>query len=457
MKRICNAAKDAVLSFRIFLRDMNMRTTLSSLFIFFLVSILLLPLSLMGLQTSRKIRWEREALEKEALFNLQQAQAVYDLNEDFSHISQSIYAEGILLIKDNYGTVLYSSAPGLNLPEFRSGYKSRGSYTLEDKIVFYQKLDDKATAFYAAAVQTPLSLWSGFLRTSGIYLFLFVLIFFFIKKKIFDPIITIETVLKGMSKGKTDFCLDSLGKSRQLSSIFQELDALLNNMQQLMLRESNAQLMKKQAEFDALQSQINPHFLYNTLDCIRGQAVRYGIGNIEVMTRALSKLFRYSISNHNATVTLEEELNNVESYLLIQQMRFNNKFVKEAYIDDDARDCIIPKLIIQPIIENAIHHGLETKIGRGLLVIRAYITEQRLIINVKDDGCGISQPRLEIINAALESNSPIENSETNKISVGLMNVNSRIKLTYGNMYGLNVYSTQDIGTDVQLNLPLLKN
>ncbi len=457
MKKNYHLLKNTLQSFRTFFLDMNMRTTLKGLFLFFLVILLILPLSLLGLKTARENQWEQEVLEREARFSLRYAQAAYDLKGDFSPVSQSMASKGILLIKDNYGTIRFASAPDLDLSDFKSGYKSRGTYELEEHIVFYQKLDDTVTAFYAAPLPSPLSLWSGFLWTAAVYLLLFILIFFFIHKKIFEPIITIETVLKGVSKGKTDFCLDSLSRSRQLSSIFQELDALLNNMQQLMLRESNAQLMKKQAEFDALQSQINPHFLYNTLDCIRGQAIRWGIKDIEVMTRALSKLFRYSISNHNATVTLEEELNNVESYLLIQQMRFNNKFIKEAYIDDDARDCIIPKLIIQPIIENAIHHGLETKIGSGLLVIRAYITEQRLIINVKDDGCGISQSRLEMINAALESNSAIENSEASKISVGLMNVNSRIKLTYGNMYGLNVYSTQDIGTDVQLNLPLLKN
>lgn len=457
MKKNYDLLKHTLKTFQTFLRDMNMRTTLSGLFIFFLIIILLLPLSLLGYETALGNHMNQEALEKEALFNLHQAQGTYALYGDFSDIVQSIYTDGFLLVKDSYGNVIFSSAPNLNPLDFKSGYKNKGTYLLENQIVYYQKLDDTVTAFYAAAIPSALSSWSGFLWIAAIYLLLFVLIFFFVRRKIFEPIITIETVLKGVSKGKTDFCLDSLSRSHQLSSIFQELDALLNNMQQLMLRESNAQLMKKQAEFDALQSQINPHFLYNTLDCIRGQAIRYGIKDIEVMTRALSKLFRYSISNHNATVTLEEELNNIESYLLIQQMRFNNKFIKEAYIDDDARDCIIPKLIIQPIIENAIHHGLETKIGSGLLVIRAYITEQRLIINVKDDGCGIPQSRLEMINAALESNSPIESTEANKISVGLMNVNSRIKLTYGKLYGLNVYSTQDIGTDVQLNLPLIKN
>lgn len=286
-----------------------------------------------------------------------------------------------------------------------------------------------------------------------IYSLLCLLVFLLFKKKILDPISTIEKVLEGVSEGRTDFSLDSLEKSHHLSSTIHKLDALVSNMQQLTLREANAQLMKKQATLDALQSQINPHFLYNTLDCIRGQAIRNGSKDIEVMTRSLSKFFRYSISNSNSVVALEEELNNIDCYLLIQQMRFNNKFIKKTAIDEDAFSCLIPKLIIQPIIENAINHGLEAKIGTGTLTIEAYATEQRLIINIKDDGCGMSPERLETINTALASNTAIESSKSNRISVGLSNVNSRIKFTYGEMYGINIYSTQNVGTTVQLNLP----
>lgn len=288
-----------------------------------------------------------------------------------------------------------------------------------------------------------------------IYTIICIFVFFLFQKKIVEPISTIEEVLEGASKGKTDFSLDSVKKSGYLTSIFHELNALLSNMQQLTLREANAQLLKKQATLDALQSQINPHFLYNTLDCIRGQAIRNGVKDIEIMTRSLSKFFRYSISNSNSVVTLEEELSNIDSYLLIQQMRFNNKFVKKTSIDEDALNCLIPKLIIQPIIENAINHGLESKIGTGTLTIEAYITEQRLIINIKDDGCGMSPERLESINTALASNASIESSKSNRISVGLSNVNSRIKFTYGDMYGINIYSTKNVGTNVQLNLPLV--
>ncbi len=106
--------------------------------------------------------------------------------------------------------------------------------------------------------------------------------------------------------------------------------------------------------------------------------------------------------------------------------------------------------------ENAIHHGLESKLGTGTLTLKAYITEQRLVVNVKDDGCRISQEKLEAINQALASNAPIASHKTQRISVGLSNVNSRIKFTYGDMYGINIYSTEGIGTDVQINLPLLK-
>lgn len=276
------------------------------------------------------------------------------------------------------------------------------------------------------------------------------------KNKIYNPITQIERILQGVVKGETDFEFQALRRSDALYSIFADLNLLVETIKQLMLKESNAQLTKKQAELEALQSQINPHFLYNTLETIRGQALEYGLRDIEAMTRALSKLFRYSISNTNELVTLEEELANADNYLLIQHIRFNNKFEKTGSIDPDALQYRIPKLIIQPIVENAIYHGLETKIDKGHIEISAYISEKRLIINIRDDGLGMSQEKLKALNASLAGTSEDRVQSERGTSVGLKNVHSRIQLHFGDEYGMNVYSTEHVGTDVQLNMPLIK-
>lgn len=221
------------------------------------------------------------------------------------------------------------------------------------------------------------------------------------------------------------------------------------------------QITRKQSELDALQSQINPHFLYNTLDSIRGIALSEGIAEIAHMTEALSAFFRYSVSKKSNIVTLEEELRNVDYYFAIQQYRFNNRFVLKKILaeDPDLLDCALPKLTLQPLVENALYHGLETKIGGGTITVRVTMTERRLIINVVDDGIGIDAATLDALNKHLDSGQPAQPQVDSSRSSGiaLINVNQRIKLLYGSAYGITLYSTLELGTDVELVLPLIRH
>lgn len=360
-------------------------------------------------------------------------------------------SDAIYAIRDKQETLVYvtGTLPDsvMNVPSFTT----KGTTVIDGYCVRYQRLMDGTIAYCVyppTEWKTQTLLWVG-----SLYLFLFFLVVFVIKKKVYDPITKVENVLHGVVKGETDFQFDTLKKSDLFSPMFSDLNKLFENMKSLMLRESTAQLVKKQAELDALQSQINPHFLYNTLESIRGQAIEYGMKDIEIMTRSLSKLFRYSISNHNTLVSLREELENVDNYLYIQHLRFNNKFEKIDHVDDDALVCQIPKLIIQPIVENAIYHGLELKIDHGTITISAYITESRLILNIEDDGLGIKESKLKELNAILAEGKTQISSAKKGSSVGLCNVNARIKLMFGKNYGINIYSTEGVGTNIQLTLP----
>ncbi|WP_082989708.1 sensor histidine kinase [Christensenella intestinihominis] len=351
---------------------------------------------------------------------------------------------GRLVLTDQSGKIIFSSVPDLDGQTVEDG----------DSTVFSHSLANGITAYYlypSYRMDMVVAVW-----ISIAYVAVFICILFVIKRKMYDPIAKVERILHGVIEGETDFTFDAARRNDPFSPIFSDLHTLFENMKALTLRESNAQLMKKQAELDALQSQINPHFLYNTLEAIRGQAIEYGLQDIEMMTRSLSKLFRYSISNHNTLVTLREELDNVDNYLYIQHLRFNNKFTKISRIDEDALDYLVPKLIIQPIVENAIYHGLEMKIGQGKIMISAYITETRLIIDIQDDGLGISEENLRKLNATLSEGNTQIKPHTKGSSIGLRNVNARIRLTFGEDYGISVYSTEGTGTDVQLKLPLTK-
>lgn len=215
---------------------------------------------------------------------------------------------------------------------------------------------------------------------------------------------------------------------------------------------------KKQAEYLALQNQINPHFLYNTLEGIRGETLIAGLDHVAKMTEALATFFRYTISKVDHLVTLEDELKNIENYYIIQQYRFGNKLNLKVQIEDEEQllKYHMPKLTLQPIVENSIYHGIERKIGQGNLRIKAQATKKRLIITISDDGLGMSRERLQEVNDKLYGMYMGDTcTEESKGGIALVNVNSRIKLLFGEEYGICIYSIVNSGTDVEITLPLI--
>lgn len=218
---------------------------------------------------------------------------------------------------------------------------------------------------------------------------------------------------------------------------------------------------KRQAQYLALQNQINPHFLYNSLEGIRGEAIAAGLNNVAEMTEALATFFRYTISNMEHLVTLEDELAHIENYYIIQQFRFGERLNLSIEYDCKDKDEILkyrlPRLTLQPIVENSIFHGIERKMGKGSICIKIETTSKRLIITVSDDGLGIEEDRLRKLNEKLKTQSfdYVKQDGERENGIALINVNNRIKLLYGEEYGINIYSTVNVGTDVEITLPLI--
>lgn len=243
-----------------------------------------------------------------------------------------------------------------------------------------------------------------------------------------------------------------VGYSDALMRALAKIGGFLDNQQTI-------KLSNRQAQYLALQNQINPHFLYNTLEAIRGDALSEGINTIATTTEALATFFRYTISNVDSLVTLEEELSNAENYFAIQNYRFGDKISMEVLMEEGEKEllsCKIPKLTLQPIIENAIIHGLENKIGHGKVVISMTSDSKRLIIEIADDGVGMSEDSLNALNSSLK-HLRVDKVEEEKIKVGgiaLKNVNERILLLFGEPYGLRVSSVKNYGTQVLIQLPL---
>lgn len=221
--------------------------------------------------------------------------------------------------------------------------------------------------------------------------------------------------------------------------------------------ERDRELMETRMKFAQLQNQINPHFLYNTLENIRARAILDDNDVIADMTEALSRFFRYNISKRADIVKLSEELDNIRTYMHIQQYRFTNKFDFQVYVHDDepgVMEARIPKMTLQPIVENAIFHGMENKIGKGHIEIHFESDENSVFVIVEDDGVGMSPESLRELEDKLVRE-PDGTWETGHGSDGIAmrNVNNRLKLFFGEECGIHVSSTEGVGTEVELILP----
>ena len=272
------------------------------------------------------------------------------------------------------------------------------------------------------------------------------------------PVLRIEDMISNFKMYNSKSLQGTLKPPRsRLEVMFLDI---LHKQKESIEREHKADIIRKEAELSALQSKINPHFLYNTLDSIRGFALLHGVNEIADMTEALSRLFRNMIAKEGQLIKLEEELENVENYMIIQQFRFNNKFVfTRKFENDEILNYKVPNLTIQPIVENAIMHGLEKKSGKGEIKISAYATKKRLVITVFDNGIGIPVDKLDYLNDKLIQNKSLESDDliTHHTGIALVNINQRIKLRFGDFYGLHITSTVNLGTEVEVVLPLLIN
>jgi two-component system sensor histidine kinase YesM len=240
--------------------------------------------------------------------------------------------------------------------------------------------------------------------------------------------------------------------ANKLNIMFQEIDTLTKDLIDTNVMLYRAELKKKHSELAFLQSQINPHFLYNTFETIKGMASVKGVPEIKEMAKDLSRIFRYSIQGSDV-VNLQEELEMVSAYLRIQKTRFKNRFDITYELSPDALTCKVPRMIMQPIVENAINHGLEPLSEKGRLFISAKLEQsQRLVIVVKDNGIGIDEDTKKRIGLQMS-----EGMSDFSDHVGIMNVNNRIKLIYGEAYGIKIESYEENGTEITFHLPIREN
>lgn len=267
---------------------------------------------------------------------------------------------------------------------------------------------------------------------------------FFVSAKISQPLLKLEKSVQ--SAGQGDFSTPiHVSGAHEVVQLSKRFNFMLHRIRQLMDQIIYEQEAKRKSELDVLQSQINPHFLYNTLNSVIRLAERGKKEEIIATITSLSKFFRISLSRGKNIITVEEELEHVRHYLIIQKIRFKNKFDFSIECDEKAASCKTLKLILQPIAENAIVHGIEKMQDAGFIRITATAADDRLTMKVSDNGLGMTKQVMEqLLSGGVRSGGS---------GVGVKNVNERIRLYYGKTYGLSFESELEEGTTVTITLP----
>lgn len=284
-----------------------------------------------------------------------------------------------------------------------------------------------------------------------IFLMLFdiiILINSFISTKLTAPIKHLEESVQTLEYGDSSKAIYQ-GGSYEIRHLGASIQGMVDQLQQLTNDIVREHEQKQKSELDALQSQINPHFLYNALDIIVWMIEKEQPREAVNIVTALARLFRISLSRGKNIIPVRDELEHVQNYLTIQAMRYKNKFSYVIEMDEEVKNLSIIKLVVQPLVENAIYHGMDFMDGDGLITIRAKIVGDELHLSVADNGLGMKP---EVVERLLVENTPVSKGS----GVGLKNVNERIKLYFGDRYGVLIESEPDAGTCITLVLPIIR-
>lgn len=235
----------------------------------------------------------------------------------------------------------------------------------------------------------------------------------------------------------------------EFNHMSEQIVALFKSVTDEKIQKKNSELKALQFEYDSLQAKINPHFLYNTLESINSLAKLKGQQDIADSIYLLGKYLREAISSKRKFVLLEEEIQNIRNYVKIQQLSYGDKIQIIFQVDEALLEAVVPKLILQPLVENSIVHGIEPKIGRGRIAITARCEKKDMYLEVWDDGVGISREQLENTMEQGPGNTGYEHTK-----VGLMAVHKRIRILYGEAYGIHIHSAPREGTSIMIKLPI---
>ncbi|HEY5560347.1 MAG TPA: histidine kinase [Clostridiaceae bacterium] len=269
-------------------------------------------------------------------------------------------------------------------------------------------------------------------------------------RQIIEPIKKLVLMMKLIERGDFEVKI-KLKNHNEIGELAKSFNNMVRKVNKLVKEVYIDKITQKELEIQMLQNQINPHFLYNTLESIHMMAEINEDEETSSMVRALGRILRYGISGEHDHVTIKQELDHLNDYIMLQKIRFSNIFDIQTDIDDTIYQNTMIKLILQPVVENSIYHGLENKLSDGLIEISGHKENDDIIFKITDNGVGMSEK------AVNKMNDYINALDSSSKSIGLKNVNRRLKLYYGNNYGVKVYSELNVGTTVIIIIPINTN
>lgn len=373
---------------------------------------------------------------------------------------------GYLMLVDEEGQELYSTNNKRSIPIPQEVLKGEeyGAYQKEigkEKMEFiYQK--------------TPFTQWTTVgvfyveesvaeVREIKFYLMSFVFFLclvgvtasYYFSHSISNPITGLMSLMKRVENGNMKIQYKEQRKD-EIGKLGQTFNHMISKINSLITLNELQEKQKREAELRSLQAHIKPHFLYNTLDTINWMARKHGAKDVAEVVSSLSSLFRIGLSKGKDIILVKEEIKHIESYLRIQKARYQEKLNYEIVVDPSIEEVKILKLVLQPIVENAIYHGIKERKGAGYIKIDIKEQDDSLYLMVSDDGKGISKENVYLLKEKLHTLTILDKKEKESIDFGygMMNVQARIKLTYGKGYGITLESNADKGTVVTIKLPV---
>ena len=410
-----------------------------------------------------------------------QGTLIYSLSEEqiYEQYKKSkLLEEGYLYIVDREGRLISHSDESMllhpeevvNLAYTKKAMEGTGNYFIENReVVMSQRLND---GNWTAIAVIPLNnmigevigIYKRFIFVIAVILIISVSVSVLLSREAIKPLETMIASMERVENGDFSVRVEEKGPY-DIARLIHHYNTMLENTERYIREEYQIKRMKKAAELDALVAQINPHFLYNTLESIVWQARAAGAYKISDMAYSLGKMFNIMVNKGHSMLTVEKELEHVKLYVHLQNNRYNDRFDLKIDLDDeDLLQLRTLKLILQPIVENIILHGFTKEQEDCTIRIGVYISHGMLVYDVEDNGIGISKDELDSIRESLKEQNVIEYDEQNaKLrrnsgrGIGLQNVHQRIGLYYGNQYGLEIFSREGEGTEVIIRIPTGKS